>query len=177
MRNIRWPQLILLSLVATLVLGAPTLPAQSVAPSAKAAKAKALAAAKKKALAYAQNDAVPPEINRPAKINGTKINEASIHAAGKSRPTLPAVDPLRVAAQVDDLIAAQLKKANVLAAPHCSDEDFLRRASFDIAGVAPAPQDMTLFGLDPDSNKRAAAVNRLLEGDDYAKNWSLAVIW
>ena len=177
MRNNRWPQLILLSVVATLPLGALPLPAQSVAPRAKAAQAKALAAAQKKAFAYAQNDAAPPEINGPlknngAKINAAKINAASINAAGKGQQTLPAVDPLRVAAQVDDLIAAQLQQANVSAAPRCSDEDFLRRVSFDIAGVAPTPQDMTLFGLDPDSNKRAAAVNRLLAGDDYAKNWS-----
>src|SRR5262245_52390683 len=55
------------------------------------------------------------------------------------------VDPLAVAARVDELILAELKKAGANVAPRCSDEDFLRRASFDIAGVSPSPQEVTLF--------------------------------
>ena len=47
MQNDRLLQLILSFVVATVTLGAATLPAQSNKPGAKAAKAKALAAAKK----------------------------------------------------------------------------------------------------------------------------------
>jgi len=151
----------MIALVATGALGALTLPVQSAGPVLKAARARPLARTNQQAAAYAQNDAAAPDRNEPPKIKAA------------DRPNITAAaDPRRVAAQVDELITAQLKSVDVTVAPRCSDEDFLRRVSFDIAGVAPGPQDVTLFGLDPDSNKRAAAVNRLLASDDYAKNWS-----
>jgi hypothetical protein len=87
-------------------------------------------------------------------------------------PARRAVDPLVVAAQVDAVILDELKKTSADVAPRCSDEDFLRRVSFDIAGVSPSPQEVTLFGLDPDLHKRAAAIDRLLASPEYAENWA-----
>ncbi len=83
-----------------------------------------------------------------------------------------AVDPLAVAAKVDELIAGELQKTHSAVAPRCSDEDFLRRVSFDIAGVSPSPQDITLFALDPDSHKRTRTIDGLLASTDYAENWA-----
>src|SRR5262245_3217706 len=82
------------------------------------------------------------------------------------------VDPVAVAARINELILDELKKAGADVAPRCSDEDFLRRVSFDIADVSPSPQEVTLFGLDPDSHKRSEAIDRLLAGPDYAENWA-----
>ncbi len=115
-----------------------------------------MGAAKNKSVAYAPNDAAVPKINSAE--SGHKRHNA--------------VDPSLIAAQVDELITAGLTKAGVPIAPRCNDEDFLRRVSFDIAGVAPSPQDVTLFGLDADSHKRAAAVDRLLASSGYADNWA-----
>src|SRR5262245_7070962 len=55
---------------------------------------------------------------------------AVIKAQGAERRR---VDPLAVAARVDELILIELKKGGAAVAPRCSDEDFLRRVSFDIA--------------------------------------------
>jgi hypothetical protein len=120
-------------------------------PAAKAARS-ATSPAGRSAVAYAGQ-------NEPPAINGQ----------GAERPR---VDPLAVAARVDELILTELKKAGAEVAPRCSDEDFLRRVSFDIAGVSPSPQEVTLFGLDPDSHKRNAAIDRLLASSDYAENWA-----
>lgn len=158
MRTKLWPQLLSATVVATMVLGAMTIPAQSVE---KGPNARPFVKARKKALAYAQKDVSPPE-----------INTAQGSAAENGHKTHQAVDPLLIAAKVDELIAAELNKAGVAIAPRCKDEDFLRRASFDIAGVAPSPEDITLFGLDSNSHKRALAIDRLLAGNDYAGNWS-----
>ena len=118
-------------------------------------------------MAYAQNDASSP------KINAGQTHNEKTHNVKKGHKPQQIVDPLQVATRVDELIAAELNKAGISIAPRCNDEDFLRRASFDIAGVAPSPQDVTLFGLDPDSHKRAAAIDRLLAStDNYASNWS-----
>ena len=90
----------------------------------------------------------------------------------KGQTAAQPADPLAVAAEVDRLILEELKKTNSNVAPRCSDEDFLRRVSFDVAGVSPPPQDVTLFGLDPDPHKRVATIDRLLAGPEYADNWA-----
>jgi hypothetical protein len=163
MRTKHWPQLLSFAFVTSMMVATLSLPALSVE---KGAKPKGLDNASKKGLAYAQKDASPPTINA-AGSNGPTTN-----ATGKAHHSHQAPDPLLVAANVDELIAAELNKAGVSIAPRCNDEDFLRRASFDIAGVAPTPQNITLFGLDSNSHKRALAIDRLLAGSDYASNWS-----
>lgn len=79
--------------------------------------------------------------------------------------------PQDVAAEVDRLILTELERAGQPVAPLAGDEDFLRRASFDIAGTPPTPRDVTLFGLDPDPAKRARLVEQLLASPNYGKNW------
>jgi hypothetical protein len=81
-------------------------------------------------------------------------------------------DPSDVAARVDDIIEAEMTRAQVTVAPRCNDADFLRRVSLDIAGVSPSTAEITLFGLDPDPQKRQKAIDRLLDTSDYATNWS-----
>lgn len=84
----------------------------------------------------------------------------------------PPDDSASVASEVDRLIEAELAASNIKAAGLISDEDFLRRVSFDIAGTPPTAKEVTLFGLDPDPNKRSQMVNRLLATDEYATNWA-----
>ena len=91
--------------------------------------------------------------------------------SGSRKPNDPP-DARMVAAEVDRLITGDLQKSQTEVAPRCSDEDFLRRVSLDIAGVLPTPQELTLFGLDPDPQKRSAIIDRLLSGDDYADHWA-----
>jgi len=56
--------------------------------------------------------------------------------------------------------------------PPASDESFLRRVSFDIIGQPPSTEAILAFSLDPDPNKRAALVEKLLADERYADNWS-----
>lgn len=88
-------------------------------------------------------------------------------AAGGSVP-----DPKMVAAEVDRLILAELKLAGVEPADRTNDDDFLRRVCLDLAGRLPTIQELTLFGLDPDSGKRGAKIQELLASDEYAENWA-----
>ncbi|MFM9962036.1 MAG: DUF1549 domain-containing protein [Planctomycetaceae bacterium] len=84
----------------------------------------------------------------------------------------PARPTASVAAEVDRLIESQLAESKVTPAGLVNDEDFLRRVHFDIAGTIPTAKEVTLFGLDPDTNKRAKVVEQLLGSNDYATNWA-----
>ena len=43
---------------------------------------------------------------------------------------------------------------------------------FDLAGTVPLPREVTLFGLDPDPDKRLKLIDRLLSSEEYAHNWA-----
>ena len=76
-----------------------------------------------------------------------------------------------VAAEVDRLVEGYVGSAEKLA-PIASDEDFLRRASLDLAGVVPKPNEVTLFGLNPAADKREVLIDRLLADEEYARIWA-----
>ena len=70
------------------------------------------------------------------------------------------------AAEVDRLILVELQKAGVEPAGRTNDEDFLRRASLDLAGRLPTPTQTTSFGVDVDPAKRSNAIDRLLKSNE-----------
>ncbi len=101
-----------------------------------------------------------------ASVN-TILSAAEKKASLSRPPTAQAV-----AESADRLIAGELATSKIDAAPRCSDEDFLRRVSFDITGRPPLPQQVTLFGLNPAANKRAAVIEQLLTSPDFGRNWA-----
>ncbi len=78
----------------------------------------------------------------------------------------------KVAAQVDRTIEKELKKSKTPLSEITSDEDFLRRVTFDLIGTTPSANEVTLFGLNPDSKKRTKLIEKLLADEAYAKNWA-----
>ncbi len=95
-------------------------------------------------------------------------------AAKKSRASASApapAPPAAAAAKVDQRIDAALSEAQVTPAGRCNDEDFLRRVSFDVIGKLPSPEKISLFGLNPDPDKRVKLVDQLLASEDYGRNW------
>ena len=98
---------------------------------------------------------------------------AAVAAATACLPAAAAdrLDPHEAAARIDRLILEEIG-GTAEVAPPAGDEDFLRRVTFDLAGTAPSPRDVTLFGLDPDSRKREKLIDRLLASDDFAANWA-----
>lgn len=86
---------------------------------------------------------------------------------------LPApLKEMDVANRIDALIDVELKQRKLTPAPLTTDEDFLRRVTFDLAGTTPEPNVVSLFGLDPDQTKRSKTIDRLLDSAEYARNWS-----
>jgi Protein of unknown function (DUF1549)/Protein of unknown function (DUF1553) len=90
----------------------------------------------------------------------------------RPRPHVNLKDSADVAAAVDRMILTNLGESGTQPAPKTSDEDFLRRIHFDLAGTVPTAREVTFFGLEPDPDKRNKVIDRLLESEDYTHNWA-----
>ncbi|GAB4150050.1 MAG: hypothetical protein Tsb009_24640 [Planctomycetaceae bacterium] len=80
--------------------------------------------------------------------------------------------PQSVAQTVDRIILKGLAENKITPAEITTDEDFLRRVSLDLTGQLPTARDVTLFGLNPRSSKRAETIDRLLKSEQFARTWA-----
>lgn len=74
---------------------------------------------------------------------------------------------------IDELVFSQLKRLGVEPSPLCADAVFLRRAYVDAIGTLPTADEARAFLADPDPNKRAALIDRLLARDEFADYWAM----
>jgi Protein of unknown function (DUF1553)/Protein of unknown function (DUF1549) len=81
-------------------------------------------------------------------------------------------DARRVADRVDQLIGATYVKERVIPAPLSSDSAFLRRVSLDIVGRIPQVSEARTFLREDSPEKRAAAVERLLDSPGYVNHFT-----
>lgn len=72
---------------------------------------------------------------------------------------------------VDKLVNAKLKKLRMAPSGICSDEDFLRRATIDLVGLAPTVDEYRAFQSSTDPDKRARLVDELLGRKEFAEIW------
>ncbi len=71
---------------------------------------------------------------------------------------------------VDRLVVESVTEMD--AQPLVGDEQFLRRVSLDLIGRQPTPAEISRFLADPDTDRRRAAVDRLLESAEYGIRWA-----
>jgi hypothetical protein len=83
--------------------------------------------------------------------------------------------PLAAATQIDKLIATKLKKVGIIPSELCSDAEFLRRASLDLCGTLPMPQEIRQFTADQSSDKRGRKIDEMLERPTYAAWWTTVI--
>jgi len=72
---------------------------------------------------------------------------------------------------IDTLVDAKLKKLRLLPSELCDDATFLRRASLDITGTLPMPEQVRKFVEEPSSGKRDQLVDDLLSRKEFADFW------
>jgi hypothetical protein len=75
-------------------------------------------------------------------------------------------------AELDRLVAAELRDDNIQPAAKVSDEAFLRRVSLDLTGKLPAPTEVVIFRFDSDPDKRSKVIDKLLDSNAYARHWA-----
>ncbi|CAN5903894.1 DUF1549 and DUF1553 domain-containing protein [soil metagenome] len=73
---------------------------------------------------------------------------------------------------IDGHVWAKLQKLGITPSEPASDSTFLRRASLDVIGRLPTPEEARAFLADDDPEKRARLIDDLLERPEYADHWA-----
>ncbi len=94
-------------------------------------------------------------------------------AAQRPAGVFESAAPLTSQNPVDELVFARLNGLNIQPARLCSDAVFVRRAYLDVIGTLPKGAEAEQFLQNPDSNKRRALIDRLLERDEFADYWAM----
>jgi hypothetical protein len=91
-----------------------------------------------------------------------------------SRPEVPACsDASRVRNPIDAFIQAKLDEAGLKPSPDADRHTLIRRLSFDLLGLPPAPEDVEAFVNDPSPSAYEKLVDRLLASPRYGERWAL----
>jgi hypothetical protein len=89
------------------------------------------------------------------------------------QPAAPAVkNRLWVKTPVDAFILARLEAKGLKPSPPCDKRTLIRRATFDLTGLPPAPEDVAAFLKDKSSDAFAKVVDRLLASPRYGERWA-----
>lgn len=87
-------------------------------------------------------------------------------AVGKAYPQVPAPT------KIDQLVIEKLRKLGIVPSGLCTDAEFLRRASLDIVGALPSPEEIQAFVADKAKDKRQRKIDELLERPAHAVWWA-----
>jgi hypothetical protein len=74
---------------------------------------------------------------------------------------------------VDEHVWTKLRSQRMTPSPLCNDSAFLRRAYFDLVNLLPTADEARAFVADPNAEKRAQLVDRLLKRPEFATAWAL----
>jgi hypothetical protein len=73
---------------------------------------------------------------------------------------------------IDAFILAKLEDKNLAPAPAANRVTLIRRATLDLTGLVPTPEEVQAFVSDPAPDAFAKVVDRLLESPRYGERWA-----
>ena len=109
-----------------------------------------------------------------AKAAADKKSKASEHWAFRpiAKPSIPIVKNKKwVKTPVDAFILAKLESQNLTPSPMADKRTLIRRATFDLTGLPPTPDEVDKFVADRSSNAYEKLVDRLLASPRYGERW------
>jgi hypothetical protein len=74
---------------------------------------------------------------------------------------------------IDEKLVAKWKDLGLTPSPLAEDDEFLRRLYLDAVGTLPTPDEVRAFLADTDPNKRAKAIDRVLDRGEFTDWWAL----
>jgi cytochrome c553 len=88
------------------------------------------------------------------------------------QPTVPAIKNAgRVKSSIDHFILAKLEENGLRPAPPADRRTLIRRATFDLIGLPPTPEEVDAFLADDSPDAFAKVVDRLLASPHYGERW------
>ena len=88
------------------------------------------------------------------------------------RPGLPAVNgQQRVRTAVDAFLLARLERDGLTFAPDADKRTLIRRATFDLTGLPPTPEEVETFLADDSDDAYGRLLDRLLASPRYGERW------
>ncbi len=134
---------------------------------------------------FASSEDLVASVDENGKVTVSGHGEAAIsvlfaNLVASARITSPFVDPIdpKVFAAaprhnfIDDLVLKKLQALRIPPSPQCSDEEFVRRAYLDAAGILPTPEEQQQFLTDKRTDRRARLVDALLERSEFVDYWA-----
>ena len=89
-----------------------------------------------------------------------------------ARPELPVVrHPKSVSTPIDVFVQARLEERGLAPNPPATKATLIRRATFDLTGLPPTPDEIAAFLADDSSEAFAKVVDRLLATPQYGEHW------
>ena len=87
-------------------------------------------------------------------------------------PKIPAVKDARwPKTPIDRFVLARLEQQGLKQVKPASKHDLLRRATFDLTGLPPTPEEIAAFEKDTAPDAFAKVVDRLLASPHYGERW------
>lgn len=139
-----------------------------------------------KTCAYLSNEPAIVAVSKSGELKAGMIpGEATIMARymgvistwSTAIPRAGSVSPKQYAALprhnfIDEHVYRKLQSLNVLPSGGCDDATFLRRASLDLIGRLPTPEEVQAFLNDSVAGKRERLIDSLLVREEYADFWA-----
>lgn len=88
------------------------------------------------------------------------------------RVTPPSVDDAWCRNEIDRFVLARLRAEGLTPAPEADKRTLIRRATFDLHGLPPRPEDVDAFFADDSPEAFSRLVDRLLESPRYGEHWA-----
>ena len=86
-----------------------------------------------------------------------------------AKPTIPLIEGAK--SPIDAFHLATLKATNMAPNPPADRRTLIRRATYDLTGLPPSPEEVEAFAADADPKSYANLVDRLLASPRYGERW------
>ena len=119
---------------------------------------------------WVKDGATDPRDGGPVRLGGTTLEEAKKWWAFQpvTRPVVPTNTHKH---PVDAFIAAKLAERKLSLSPATDKRTLLRRATYDLTGLPPSPEEVEAFRKDNSPEAFAKVVDRLLASPHYGERW------
>lgn len=113
-----------------------------------------------------------PDDSQPGTKPGVDPRQSHWAFQPVHNPTIPDVQNSDSAqTPIDRFLLARLEKEKLTFSPPADRRTLIRRASFDLLGLPPSPDDVKAFEADPSADAYPKLVDRLLASPHYGERW------